>query len=254
MSSELATLEPASTTLPMTVAEAKATMQRYQEITQAMLDTTDWIGPPGGDESFVKRQGWDKIANAYKLSVEILSQSIDRAPDGSIVRAHAVVRASTPERRSRDGDGGCGINEPRFAKETGRQKIEHDIPATAVTRATNRAISNLVGFGQVSAEEVDADVRAQGARLPAWALVDDSLKHEAGESLKEIIALAGANTATAKNVAQAVRDECGGLPRCVAMTLFHIRRALESAPADADPRDAAPPPGDTSDELGGDDI
>jgi hypothetical protein len=38
-----------------------------------------------------------------------------------------------------------------------RQATEHNIRSHAHTRAFNRAVSNLVGFGEVSAEEIDRD-------------------------------------------------------------------------------------------------
>src|SRR5215472_16321269 len=186
--------------LPMDAAQSRGAMLRHQEITRAMLDAHDWIGEPGGEESFVKRSGWSKISRAYSLSTEIVHEQIDRDADGTPIRAHAVVRATEPTTgRFADGDGGCGINEPRFRNYAGTQKVEHDLPATAVTRATNRAISNLVGFGQVSAEEVDADVRASAsaaAELPAWAnYAPDTEVMRAASELVEIVEAAGANPA-----------------------------------------------------------
>jgi hypothetical protein len=84
-----------------------------------------------------------------------VSEHVDRDEKGSPIRASATVRATHPSGRFAEGSGRCSIDESRFKTPSGRAKAEHDIAATAVTRATNRAISNLVGFGQVSAEEVD---------------------------------------------------------------------------------------------------
>ena len=37
----------------------------------------------------------------------------------------------------------------------------HDIPATAMTRATNRAIADLIGAGEVTAEEIQAELKME---------------------------------------------------------------------------------------------
>ena len=157
--------------LPMDAEQATAAMEAYQDLTRRLLTPADWIGRPGEPESFVRRSGWSKVATFYGVSTEILERSIERDDEGRPVRAYVLVRAVAQNGRHADGDGACGANEPRFRSSSGRQKIEHDLGATAATRATNRAISNLVGFGEVSAEEVDADVRA-GAEpdaSPDWA-------------------------------------------------------------------------------------
>ena len=70
---------------------------------------------------------------------------------------------TAPNGRAAIGDGSV------FAIETARRDVsdkwatlpaqatEHNIRSHAVTRATNRAISNLCGFGEMSAEEADQD-------------------------------------------------------------------------------------------------
>jgi len=59
-----------------------------------------------------------------------------------------VYRAIAPNGQYMDGDGACDT------WEKGYPDGYHDTRATAHTRAKNRAISDLVGFGEVSAEEV----------------------------------------------------------------------------------------------------
>lgn len=53
-----------------------------------------------------------------------------------------VQRAIMPDGRFSDGWGGCTPVEKRFAKPN------HDVPATAETRAKNRACSDLFGIGE----------------------------------------------------------------------------------------------------------
>ena len=147
---DLVQIEPL---LPMSADAAKAAMSKFRELTGAMLEPEDWQTIPGG--KFVKRSGFQKIATGYGISTEILTEQMERTDDGKPVRAHAVVRATHPTGRFADGSGRCSIDESRFKSPSGRAKVENDMSGTAATRATNRAISNLVGFGQVSAEEMD---------------------------------------------------------------------------------------------------
>jgi hypothetical protein len=82
-----------------------------------------------------------------------VSRSIDRAPDGSPLSAETVIRAVAPNGQYGDGDGYCSISE--FTGKRGNDpKLENSMRATATTRAKNRAIADLVGMGEVSAEEV----------------------------------------------------------------------------------------------------
>ncbi|MCA1571334.1 MAG: hypothetical protein LC798_13640 [Chloroflexi bacterium] len=63
---------------------------------------------------------------------------------------------------------------------TARAKALHDVTATAATRASNRAISDLIAAGEVSAEEVEGSInRANGA--PA----NDPVTDQAGAEQRE---------------------------------------------------------------------
>ena len=179
MSTDLAVHTP-EPLLPMNVEQAAEAMRAYQELTSRMLSGDDWQGRRGGDQSFVKRRGWAKLATAYGVSTELRSIDIDRDGDDQILRARCIARATHPNGRYAEGDGACSTSEPRFRSASGRQKIEHDLPATAATRATNRAISNLIGFGAVSAEEVDDQ-----AAEPLVALLDEAATREVAVALQE---------------------------------------------------------------------
>ena len=154
--------------LGMEVSQARAAVERYRDLTAAILDVEDYQSA-GGDRRFIKRSGWQKIGRAYSISTEILTRTAERDEDGKIVRADATARASAPDGRFADGDGACSITEDRFVRRAGRAKADHDVQATAVTRAKNRAIADLVGFGAVSAEELDAPDTSTTAEPPHWA-------------------------------------------------------------------------------------
>lgn len=138
----------------------------YQDLLPKLLSPDDWQDA-GRGERFVKKSGWRKIATAFDLDVVIVSSKVDRDSDGRPVRAEVIARAVAPSGRSMDGDGYCSVEEPRFEKPKARQKLENDLRATAATRAKNRAISDLVGMGAVSAEEVSAGPAA--VQVPPWA-------------------------------------------------------------------------------------
>lgn len=152
-SRELATRPTREVLMPLDTSQVVAGMQAYQEMLPQLLDAKDYQDA-GGGKKFVKKSGWRKIARAFNLSTQIVSVDIERAPDGSPQRASAVVRAIAPNGQVSDGDGYCDVAESRFSGPRGnKSKLENDLRATATTRAKNRAISDLVGMGEVSAEE-----------------------------------------------------------------------------------------------------
>lgn len=162
------------------VGEIKAAQDAYHELCHALLDDSD--RQPIGDKSFVKKSGWRKLAVAYNVSCEMVHEDLTHE-GGHIVRAKYLVRATAPNGRHMDGIGLCDARErccdpatcklrthwEDSGKPTGHEhcepgcdgrhafsKPDHDVPATAMTRATNRACADLFGLGEVSAEEVTA--------------------------------------------------------------------------------------------------
>ena len=62
-----------------------------------------------------------------------------------------MVKVSAQNGRFAFGVGACASNERNFSH------VEHDTRSTAHTRAKNRAVSDLIGGGEVSAEEMMAE-------------------------------------------------------------------------------------------------
>jgi len=75
-----------------------------------------------------------------------------------VVFARYVVRAIAPNGRTTTAVGLCSMGEKnrRFTRQ------DHDISTTAYTRAANRAISDMIGAGEISAEEARATGEARG--------------------------------------------------------------------------------------------
>lgn len=144
---------------PLDAGQLVESFQLYQQLLPRLLVDSDYQAADG--KRFVKKSGWRKIATAFDLDVVRVDDGVERDESGSPIRAWAVYRAIAPSGRSMDGDGYCSIDESRFNSSRGRQKLENDLRATATTRAMNRAISGLVGMGEVSAEEVSAGADPQ---------------------------------------------------------------------------------------------
>jgi hypothetical protein len=85
-----------------------------------------------------------------------------KSADLAVVKAEVTVWIQAPNGRTQIGDGVCSTAERGF------KNANHDIPTTAFTRALNRAILDLVGFGEVSAEEI-ASGASQDDEKPAKA-------------------------------------------------------------------------------------
>ncbi len=128
------------------IEDALAQWEAYQIFTEKLLDKSDYIDIKG--KAFKKKSAWRKYARAFNINTEIVSQDIEKNDKGIVTEATFVVRATLPDGRHCDGWGNCS------RREGAKNKPNHDIPATAMTRATNRAIADLIGAGEVTAEEV----------------------------------------------------------------------------------------------------
>ncbi len=211
---------PGGVIAPLDVQQVVDSMQAYQELLPQLLDSSDYQDA-GRGKRFVKKSGWRKIAKAFGLSTEIVNQRIERDGDGSPVRATVVVRAlHGPTGQYSDGDGHCSVSEDRFSGPRGnKSKLENDLTATATTRAKNRAISDLVGMGDVSAEEMD--VRSGPPFGP------DSDKDDKERASGALVYLVGPD---AESVWGNIKQACGGyMPKIIAETLHAVAEARKAA-------------------------
>ena len=119
--------------------------QNYQKLKEELLNENDYQEIQG--KKCIKKSGWRKLQTAFGISDELIKE--ERKTQGNYFTYEATVKVSTQNGRFAFGIGSCASNERRFAH------IEHDVRSTAHTRAKNRAISDLIGGGEVSAEEMD---------------------------------------------------------------------------------------------------
>jgi hypothetical protein len=109
-------------------------------------------------KKFRKKQYWRGVAVAFNLTIETVEERrvvAGQFADGRDNFGYVITkRATAPNGRTVASDGTC------FAVEKARRfkcPHPHNVRGHASTRAFNRAVSDLVGFGEVSAEEVERD-------------------------------------------------------------------------------------------------
>ena len=131
----------------VTPAEAVEAWNEYQALKAAIVTPDDVQNIQGKD--FLKKSYWRKIRTFFNLQVEIIKEERIIDERDGVVHFSILYRATDHKTGCfADGDGACSSDEK------GLDKTFHNNRATAHTRAFNRAVSNLVGGGEVSAEEV----------------------------------------------------------------------------------------------------
>ena len=133
----------------LTLTEAKEKIlediELYNFTLQNIVNEKDFVRI-GGNKHLCK-SGVRKIQLALNISTEIISNEVWKEKDQWV--AKYIVKAMAPSGRFATSVGVC----EQFEK--GRTRTRHETEATAQTRGSSRAILDLVGFGAVSAAEID---------------------------------------------------------------------------------------------------
>lgn len=145
------------------VEYAAQVQQNFLDLVDVLLDKSDY---QAGKK---KKSAWRKLARAFNISDEPITKEIVRDENHQIISAYFEVKAILPNGRSGFGVGDCSIFDKiksddvelpsNFELRKRFTNAEHDVIATAHTRAKSRAISDLIGAGEVSAEELDDVVK-----------------------------------------------------------------------------------------------
>ena len=118
----------------------------YLEACKRLLSDEDYSIIKG--KKHRKRSGWAKLRRAFSVSCEVIEErQIELDSDWGF---SVVVRAALPNGRFEDADGTC------MASELAKANMEatvHNARSKALTRGKNRATSDILGAGVVSAEE-----------------------------------------------------------------------------------------------------
>ncbi|MDQ3646984.1 MAG: hypothetical protein M3433_00070 [Actinomycetota bacterium] len=217
--------------MPLEADQVVEGMRVYQDLLRRLLEASDWQthdknGNPL-DRPFLKKCGWRKIARAFNLSFERVHSRVEREDDGTPMRAEVWIRAVAPNGQYGDGDGYCSADEVRFKSWRGRQKLENDLRATATTRAKNRSIADLVGMGEVSAEEIEP-----GGAAPPTDTASDELAKVTYAALRRLL---GSREA-ARRAGERIAADLGYLPVAVGRAICHVASELAGEPASDDSR------------------
>lgn len=216
---------------PLDAEQLVESFQAYQDLLPQLLDASDYQDAGrdknGKPKKFVKKSGWRKIATAFDLDVVRVSEEVERDEQGNPVRAKAIYRAIAPSGRMMDGDGYCSVDEDRFSGPRGnKSKLENDLRATATTRAKNRAISDLVGMGDVSAEEVSDTTYGHppfGEPLPK------DQNPVVGQAIHALLAVTPDDQPDVAAMAAAIIQDSGGyFPAVVAKAIQRLAAELQA--------------------------
>jgi len=159
-----------------TLADAQAVFEAFQAAKLSLLTKADVQS--AGEGNFLKKDAWRKLALYFGITCEKLSEGMVGSPNGRVWGV--TYRATGRNGTFQDGTGYCSWDE-EFA--AGRDaaarrkaadklasgewdedhaersvhathaKLEHDVRSTAETRAKTRAISDLLGGGEVTHAE-----------------------------------------------------------------------------------------------------
>lgn len=143
----------------VTPDEAVQAFNAYQQLKQKLRGEGDFVqfkDRNGNLKEAPTKQWRSKLSRFFGISCDIISEEIQNLPDGTFV-VKVTARAVAPNGLYQYGDGSCwSKTKERFDKDGNPVgDLYHNTRSHAVTRAKNRAVLELVGFGEVSAEEIE---------------------------------------------------------------------------------------------------
>lgn len=209
------------------INQIKQTRLAFENLKRELLIDSDFqtYTEKNVTKRFIKKSGWRNIGLAFGISLEPVGsemRDLGMVEPGRFAIEYRV-RATAPNGRYVEGVGSCDSHEERFAEKawnehtkrkefTGRFVFEYnDVASTAYTRAANRAISDLVGGGEVSAEEISKlDVPAEADFLPMnWQKKLMDYANTAGSQGRTALALYLLDTLGTKHLNQDQAKEIG---------------------------------------------
>lgn len=115
-----------------------------EKIKDTLLDTKDIVKIKW--KNYINKRWYRKLAIAFNISIKVISEA--RIVKDDIILYDFTVRSTSPMWRYFESSASCSSNERDF------NHLNHDVRATAQTRATNRSISDLIWLWEVSYEEI----------------------------------------------------------------------------------------------------
>jgi hypothetical protein len=190
---------PNSVLSPIALDQVVASFQAYQGACEKLLTDSDHQVIQG--KKFKKKSAWRKLATAYCISTRIMEERRDKLEDGLFIY-HFTVRAEANNGRYAEGVGSCSSGEK------GLLKTEHNTRSIAETRATNRAISNLIGAGEVSAEEISEESSTHKIVREVFDAEEVHESELSDKQLKRLFAISKANDLSNDEVKEIMKARC----------------------------------------------
>jgi hypothetical protein len=138
------------------IEQAIEQFELYQEL-KLRLGTADDFQQIG-NKKHPKKSFVRKVQRFFNVSCEVVEISPFLDETGKVIAWLAKARAvHLGTGAFQEGDGACSYEEKTAEDPLKEKRLRtiHNIRSHAVTRAKNRAILDLVGFGDVSAEEIN---------------------------------------------------------------------------------------------------
>ncbi len=160
--------------MELTEAQVEATVRHFalfEEVKRKVLDPRVdilYIGSDGRPRTYAQRKeaasryirksGWRKLAMVFGINLRVVGMDRENHRDGhgTYYLWNARVRAEHPASgKYVEGIGVANSRDQFFTRGGKRPADEKDIKLKAQTVGMNRAISDLIGGGQMSAEEME---------------------------------------------------------------------------------------------------
>ncbi len=151
---------------PLDMEKLASAFRKFEDFKTKVLTDVDAINIQG--HRVVKRSGWSKWRLACNVSDRIVEQ--ERTPrTGRDADGHFSWRVITEVSHHPTGRSSMGVAICSSAERKSWTHEEHDVYATAATRSKNRATSDLIGGGELSAEELETEAEPQPQASPGKA-------------------------------------------------------------------------------------
>jgi len=167
-------VRPSPLVFPARAEEVVEAVKAFDWFKRNVLTENDYVEIQG--KPYVKKSGWLKYAMACAISLQLLEERVETR-DGDLIY-HITYRAIAPGGRYADAVGSASRLEVARRRNLQPEEVyDHHIRALAQTRAANRAISCLVGGGEISAEELEVPAAPQSKTPGSLEELDYKLSH-----------------------------------------------------------------------------
>ena len=173
------------------LSQAKEAMRAFQKFKEEVLTEDDYYIMPGDPKKKknVRKSGWMKYAMALSITTQVYNEVCQtiKFKDQEVLVYNFSAKAVAPNGRFAEAVGSASSDEGKpWASAI------HSIRAMAQTRAVERSISNLIGGGEVGAEEldtktVDAEYRVKQTPQPSNQPLSSHMSDEEVTGEKDIV-------------------------------------------------------------------